>query len=349
LIEIINIEQIRRIKYRLDINGLRAVAVISVVIYHIDKTVLKGGWLGVDIFFVISGYLITNIIISDLNTDKFSFKNFYLRRINRILPAVIVTLFFSFFLGYFLLLPGAFKEYLETSLSSLIFLANHYFLNLDFYTAESAKFVPLLHMWSLSIEEQFYILFPFVCFITYKYNKKVLIYLLTILFTISFFFNFLSNGSIIFYLFYFRIWELIAGSLAIFVNLNYSKSPMIQNASFIGIIFCLLNFSDANILEIYPKFLVIVFTFLFIANYSGEKLAIKLLVNKYIQNLGTWSFSIYLLHQPIFSFYKVFEAKSEILNLIGIGNLKKINNFVLFLILLITILLKKNIYKKKVV
>ena len=120
----INISRIQRIQFRKDINGLRAIAVLAVVFYHAEIELFKGGWLGVDIFFVISGYLISNIIISELNEQSFTLKNFYLKRARRILPALFSTLFLIMPFAYFLLTPKALKEYADSMLASIFFFSN---------------------------------------------------------------------------------------------------------------------------------------------------------------------------------------------------------------------------------
>ena len=153
---------IERINFRKDIHGLRGLAVISVVFYHSNFELLQGGWLGVDIFFLISGYLISNIIISELNIGKFSFRAFYKRRIRRIIPALLSTLSITTLFSYWLLTPKSLIEYSEAMISSIFFYSNYYFQNLDFYNTEPAKFNPLLHIWTLSVEEQFYVLYPLI-------------------------------------------------------------------------------------------------------------------------------------------------------------------------------------------
>ena len=121
LSDLFDVSKIKRISFREDINGLRAIAVLSVVFYHADIQIFKGGWLGVDIFFVISGYLISNIIISELNEATFTFKNFYLRRIRRILPALSSTLIVTIPLSYFFLSPKAMQEYINSLIPSVFF------------------------------------------------------------------------------------------------------------------------------------------------------------------------------------------------------------------------------------
>ena len=164
---------VKELSFRYDINFLRALSVFAVIIYHIDKKFLPGGWLGVDIFFFISGYLISNKILNDLKNGKFKFKNFYIKRIKRILPAVISSLIFTIPFAFILLPPKELYLYLSSFQSTLFFYSNIFFQNLDFYNTPSTKYFPLLHMWSLSIEEQFYILFPMVLFVIYKYSRKI--------------------------------------------------------------------------------------------------------------------------------------------------------------------------------
>ena len=133
--ELKKISSISRIEYRKDINGLRALAVISVVLYHAGYEFFSGGWLGVDMFFVISGFLISNIIISELNTETFSFKKFYLNRAKRILPALISTILIAIPFSYWLLTPKGMLEFLNSAFASMFFYANYFFQNLDFYKA----------------------------------------------------------------------------------------------------------------------------------------------------------------------------------------------------------------------
>ena len=128
----LDVSKVERISFRNDINGLRAIAVLAVVFYHAEFRLFSGGWLGVDIFFVISGYLISNIIISELISDKFSFKDFYLRRIKRILPGLFSVLLLTIPIAYWLLTPKAMLEYSSSLISSVFFYANYFFKILDF-------------------------------------------------------------------------------------------------------------------------------------------------------------------------------------------------------------------------
>ena len=144
--------------YKPEIDGLRALAVIGVIFYHSE--LLPGGFLGVDIFFVISGYLITSIIYKEyLKEKKFSFTNFYQKRIRRLLPALFFVILISSIVAYNFLLPSFFKEYVYSIISSFFFSSNIYFLlGMDGYFSEASELKPLLHTWSLAVEEQYYLL-----------------------------------------------------------------------------------------------------------------------------------------------------------------------------------------------
>lgn len=218
------------LRYRPEIDGLRAIAVISVILYHAEITILghrlfKGGFIGVDIFFVISGYLITYIILKELViTGKFKFQKFYERRIRRIIPALLVVMYLSLPLAYLYLLPNSFVDFSKSILSSLLFISNFYFHYSDqVYNAESSSLKPFLHTWSLSIEEQFYILFPVVLLITFNYFRKYLIHILIFGFVVSLGladWGSRNHASFNFYILPTRAWELLAGSILAYFEIN---------------------------------------------------------------------------------------------------------------------------------
>ena len=168
------------VKYRSDIDGLRAVAVLSVIFFHINIiypnfNYFPGGYVGVDIFFVISGYLITKNLISEINSKNYinTACNFYIRRLRRIIPALFLVLFISFFIFSIVLLPNDLITFSKSLLSSIFFISNHFFhLNQISYASETANINPLLHTWSLSVEEQFYLFFPFFLILIYIFFKK---------------------------------------------------------------------------------------------------------------------------------------------------------------------------------
>ena len=146
---------------RADIDTLRAISVISVIIFHLEQSYFPNGYLGVDIFFVISGYVITKSIIKDFSKDKFNFLEFYYKRIKRILPVFLIVLSSTFLFSLFIFLIADLNRFLESLLSSLGFVSNFYFWITGGYFSTNDQLKPLLHIWSLSVEEQFYLFFLF--------------------------------------------------------------------------------------------------------------------------------------------------------------------------------------------
>ena len=300
----INISNIKRINFRHDINGLRAVAVLSVIFYHADIRLFKGGWLGVDIFFVISGYLISNIIISELNDGTFTFKNFYLRRIRRILPALFSTLLLTIPFSYFLLGPKAMQEYINSLIPSIFFYANFYFMNLEFYIAESTKVMPLLHTWSLAIEEQYYILFPFLAYLIYKYFKNYFTFVIGFVAIGSIYINTLSQSVDKFYRLEYRIWELLLGVLVMVLS-NNLKIRHLEKIGFPLMLFPIFYYDKFSINDIEPKLLALTGVSLIIFSNSNHTYLTKILSFKILSIIGLSSYSIYLLHQPIFAYARL--------------------------------------------
>ena len=309
--EIFSIKNVNRIKFREDINGLRAISVLAVVFYHIEIELFKGGWLGVDIFFVISGYLISNIIISELINNEFSFRKFYLRRVNRILPPLFVVLLITIRFSISVLSPKAFNEFTESLLSAIFFYANYHFKNLDFYISEPSKYSPLLHTWSLAIEEQFYILFPLVVVFLYKFVKSRFTYFIGIFIFISLYLNSIDQSYDKFYGLQFRIWELLLGVLVMIISSNV-KVNNFQNLGIILILFSIYFFDDSWINDIEPKLLSLSGTALILLSNRNQTALSKVLSMKVFKYIGLSSFSLYLLHQPFFAFFRIVKEKKEI-------------------------------------
>ena len=304
------ISSISRIKYRKDINGLRAIAVISVVLYHAGYESFSGGWLGVDMFFVISGFLISNIIISELNTETFSFKRFYLNRAKRILPALISTIVIAIPFSYWLLTPKSMLEFLNSAFASMFFYANYFFQNLDFYNSDPTKYMPLLHTWSLAIEEQFYLLFPLLCFVVYKTNKRIVLSFFTLLFIYSLFLNSTTANLLKFYQLQFRAWELLLGVIVMILSQRFEIKHSGKLGIFI-ILFSLMYFDNQmlTINSAVPKITITTGTALvLLSNYNFKSVSITL--NSRVFNFfGNISYSLYLFHQPFYAFILNFEKK----------------------------------------
>jgi peptidoglycan/LPS O-acetylase OafA/YrhL len=219
--------------YRDEIDGLRSIAVIPVVLYHAGFTrYFAGGYVGVDIFFVISGYLITSVIEHECDDERFSLVHFYERRCRRILPALFFIILVSSLFAYFLMLPEQLREYGETLMSILCLGSNVYFwYKDDGYFSELSELNPLVHTWSLAVEEQFYFVFPLVCYLFSK-RKRCLIAVLIVSATISFLLSqwggnlhassirqwqmFAQPRYASFYLPIGRVWELLFGAFIAF-------------------------------------------------------------------------------------------------------------------------------------
>ncbi|MBJ7257401.1 MAG: acyltransferase, partial [Akkermansiaceae bacterium] len=173
------------IKYRPDIDGLRAVAVLAVILFHSFPQYIQGGFVGVDIFFVISGYLISTIIYSELQTNSFSFLDFYSRRIKRIFPALLAVLFTTFFFGWFFLTPREYEILNQEIAGGAAFFSNFIFWRQSGYFDIAADKKPLLHLWSLAVEEQFYIFWPLILWV-FSRLKVNLLYLTIFILIASF-------------------------------------------------------------------------------------------------------------------------------------------------------------------
>ena len=232
-----------KLTYRPEIDGLRAIAVGAVILYHAQITILgyqlfKGGFIGVDIFFVISGYLITSLILKELvTTGTFSFKHFYERRIRRILPVLLFVMLVSLPFAWIYLLPVNFLDFSKSIIFSLGFSSNFYFNYSGLqYGNFNGLFKPFLHTWSLSIEEQFYILFPIILLITFKYFKKYLIHTLLISFVISLGLADWSSrnySEVSFYFLHTRMWELLAGSILAYFEITNGHRSQNQRLNLI--------------------------------------------------------------------------------------------------------------------
>ena len=210
-----NFQNSTHLNYRPDIDGLRAVAVLLVVAFHAFPKLIPGGFIGVDVFFVISGYLISSIILTSLHQRSFSFIEFYSRRIRRIFPAVILVLVASAVFGWFVLLPLEYKQLSKHIVGSASFLSNIVLWRESGYFDNTAETKPLLHFWSLAIEEQFYVFWPFILWLAFKARLNLITVAVTIA-SISFFLNtqnVAADTIATFYSFQTRIWEILLGSV----------------------------------------------------------------------------------------------------------------------------------------
>jgi peptidoglycan/LPS O-acetylase OafA/YrhL len=307
------------LKYRPEIDGLRTIAVLAVIIYHSEiffgrSQLLKGGFLGVDVFFVISGFLITSIIMREyLRTGKFSITNFYERRARRILPALFVVILVSLPFAWSLLQPSQIIDFSKSILSTLAFGSNFYWdSTLQEYGAESALLKPFLHTWSLAVEEQYYIIFPLILIGIYKWLKIHVIVLLTAGFLLSLqFAETMStyDASFSFYMLPSRFWELLAGSLLaniLYLHPQKENDALLNRTMPIFGLFLIVNSMiftdfDAN----HPGFVTlmpVIGTLLIIWFANENDLVTQVLSSKLFVGIGLLSYSLYLWHYPIFAF-----------------------------------------------
>jgi len=313
-----------KINYRPEIDGLRATAVIAVIFYHAKINILgyqlfSGGYIGVDIFFVISGYLITSIILKELfTTNSFSFKNFYTRRIRRILPALLFVMLVSLPIAWIYLLPISFIDFSKTILYTISFSSNFYFWYTGLqYAAESALLKPFLHTWSLSVEEQYYILFPIILLLVFKFFRKYLLAILILGFIISLQtadWGSKNHPSFNFYVLPTRGWELIAGSLLAYFEIssdsrskNKKLNMVLPSIGLLLILNSIIFFNDEMRHPSFYTLFPIIGVCLIIWFSNKNELITKILSSKLFVGIGLISYSLYLWHYPIFAFIRITE------------------------------------------
>jgi len=303
-------------KYRKDIDGLRAIAVLSVIFYHLGFSIISGGFIGVDIFFVISGFLITQSIQYDLDRDSFTIRKFYIKRIRRIVPVLFVTTLVTLLVSIFVLPIDALKEFALSLVSVSIFSSNIFFWQHIDYFSVSAELKPLLHTWSLGIEEQFYIFFPLFMIWTAKWRYKKMLWVIIIFTFLSFALSSSPFGAshiqANFFLPITRFWELFMGViLAILLNTSFKekKYPYLDNILAIlglGLIISPLLLLDYNsifpgINALYPVFGAVVIIY---SGRNSDTFLTPILSNRVVRYIGLISFSLYLWHWPIIALAK---------------------------------------------
>ncbi len=323
-------------KYRPDIDGLRAIAVLSVVAYHAFPSWVKGGFIGVDVFFVISGYLISTIIFENLEKGTFSFAEFYARRIKRIFPALLLVLIASYAFGWFALLADEYKQLGEHIVAGAGFVSNIVLWNEAGYFDNSAETKPLLHLWSLGIEEQFYIVWPLLLW--FAWTRKFNLLTLTILVAIvSFYLNvkgIKKDAVATFYSPQTRFWELLCGSLLSWLTIYKKKAFATAKAkldvwlastlyrekpaadgktlsnvlSFLGLFLLAYGFLRINKEFSFPgRWAIVPVLGAVLIISAGTKAWVNrtILSNRVVVWFGLISFPLYLWHWPLLSFARI--------------------------------------------
>ncbi|HPE49322.1 MAG TPA: acyltransferase family protein [Hyphomonas sp.] len=315
--------------YRPDIDGIRAIAVLAVILYHFGVAGFSGGFVGVDVFFVISGYLITRLIVGEVTgTGRFDFGNFYLRRARRLFPALFVVLACCFVASYFRFSPDEFRRFSGALVHAIASLSNFYFWSESGYFDADAVLKPLLHTWSLAVEEQFYLFWPAMIALSFRFGRKfgapAIILAVSLL---SFYGNhvfhngqvglidrflpslaprFQDGAATIFYLTPFRVFEFGIGAIVLWAPQTDARHNWLREillvAGLVLVAVSVTTYSDAIVFPYYNALMPCLGTALLI--YAGQaRYAGWLLRNPVSVGIGLISYSAYLIHWPLWVFY----------------------------------------------
>ncbi|WP_395645445.1 acyltransferase family protein [Terricaulis sp.] len=302
--------------YRADIQGLRAIAVLSVVLYHANEDLLGGGFIGVDIFFVISGYLITGILAREIAEGRNSIPQFYRRRVRRLFPALFLMLAAVLGLGWWLLQPAALRELGRTVVSTVFFVSNFDFLALTNYFGGEADAKPLLHTWSLAVEEQFYIVFPVLLALIWRFGRGVMLGVLVALFVASVGLSIwltAMNPSAAFYIAPTRAFELLTGALLALNFVPALKTPGARDGvSIAGLALILVSFALINNDTAFPGFAALApcigAGLMLHAGRDGTSRAGRWISSPVFLFFGAISYSLYLWHWPLLVYAQLYSA-----------------------------------------
>ena len=302
-------------KYRREIDGLRAVAVIPVVLFHAGVPYFSGGFVGVDIFLVISGYLVTSILLSEIETGRFSLLHFYERRLRRLLPAMLVVALACLPAAWLLLTVDELQKFARSAIAAIFFTSNYFFKEAGEYFTSSSEVQPLLHTWSLAVEVQYYSVAPLLLLLISRLNERrrmqvLLIVLLASLLAAQIWV--LGHQKTVFYTLPFRLWEFSLGGILAMIKpqvLLQNMTPVMRDLSaatglaMIAVSVLVLDHSVP-----YPSFLGLGPTFgaaLIIAFATQDSRTGRLLASRPLVGIGLLSYSVYLWHQPLFAFARL--------------------------------------------
>jgi peptidoglycan/LPS O-acetylase OafA/YrhL len=305
-------------RYRPEIDGLRAIAVAAVILFHAGFALFSGGFVGVDVFFVISGFLITSIIVEELKTGRFSVLRFYERRARRILPALFTVMAACVPFAYRLLSPDDLKDFAQSLAAICLFASNVLFWGESGYFDTQAELKPLLHTWSLAVEEQFYVVFPLLLLAAWRLGRGVLLSLIGAIAVVSLFLSVdevRNFPSAAFYLLPSRAWQLLVGALASFVADRWQAADVRQPAVRLAgeavgwsgmamIILALFLFDERTPFPGLNAALPTIGTALVLLCASDRTSVGRMLAWRPLVGLGLISYSAYLWHQPLFAFTK---------------------------------------------
>jgi peptidoglycan/LPS O-acetylase OafA/YrhL len=299
--------------FRYDINGLRAIAVIAVVLYHFNPAWIPGGFAGVDVFFVISGFLMTGIIFRGLESDSFNFFKFYVARANRIIPALAVLCLVLLVFGWFYLTPLDYLDLAKHVANSMLFFSNVIYSREWGYFAAGSHEKWLLHTWSLSVEWQFYIIYPIALVVLKRFlsleNLKRLIVIGTILGFVFSVIAIIKWPNPAYYLLSTRAWEMMMGGVAFLYpwNISAAKKKVLE---IVGLLLILSSYAFVNSDALWTGHFALVPVLGAYLMIIANKQSSAVTNNKIFQNLGKWSYSIYLWHWPVVVLGYYFDIQS---------------------------------------
>ncbi|PTX55838.1 peptidoglycan/LPS O-acetylase OafA/YrhL [Litoreibacter ponti] len=297
-------------KYRPEVDGLRAVAVVPVILFHAGVGLFSGGYVGVDVFFVISGYLIAGILISELERDTFSIVRFYARRAKRILPALFFVMLLCVPAAWVIMLPTEFKDFSQSLIAVTLFSSNFLFWIESDYFAPAAELKPLLHTWSLAVEEQYYLVFPVFLYFFWKFGRSKVILSICLLALMSLAASewaWRSSPSANFYLAPTRAWELLVGALCAFAP-EMLRRRWMNWLSVLGLLMIVASVFIYDHSTPFPSLytlLPVVGCALVILFAREDTWATFLLSRPICVGIGLISYSLYLWHQPLFAFARL--------------------------------------------
>ena len=302
-------------KYRPEIDGLRAIAVLSVIAYHAGLGAVSGGYIGVDVFFVISGFLISSIIMDEVEGEKFSLRDFYFRRARRILPALVLVMAISVPFAWVLLLPNAMIDFLQSVIAVSLFASNILFWRESGYFDTSSELKPLLHTWSLAVEEQFYILFPLSLLLILRFlGKRIAASSVVVACLVSFAFAVVfqpRSPNAAFYLLPSRVWEILIGVCAAFIYraeiFAAVSSRMRESLSIVGLVSILATSHFYGVNTPFPSAWTLAPTIgcaLIILFGTVDTRVGRVLSTPILVRVGLVSYGAYLWHAPAFAFVR---------------------------------------------
>jgi peptidoglycan/LPS O-acetylase OafA/YrhL len=308
------------LKYRAEIDGLRALAVVPVILFHAGFELFSGGFIGVDVFFVISGYLITTILIDDIENKRFSIVNFYERRARRILPALFFMMLICIPFAWMWMLPNQMKDFSQSLVAVSLFASNILFWRESGYFAAAAEEKPLLHTWSLAVEEQYYVLFPIFLILAWRFGKNRVFWMIVVMAAISLMLSewgWRNQATANFYLAPTRAWELFAGSIAAFIvqKQGVQKNNLLALIGLAAIIFSIFFYDETTPFPSVYALVPVLGVVLLVLYADKETIAARLLSTRGFVGIGLISYSAYLWHQPLFAFARIrsFEHPSLLL------------------------------------